>query len=182
MREAFSLELPLRTLFESPTVAELALAIAQAQAEQTSPDDLARLLEELEGESLLPTPVPPEVSSLTDVAARIASLSPEKRALLEKRLLLDRRQPRPRRPRSAAVVRPSPAPLSYAQQRLWFLDRLDPGRSLYNVPEALALRGRLDAGALERALQEVVRRHETLRTSFSRRQRRPQGDGPRRRP
>src|SRR5437762_3091263 len=56
--------------------------------------------------------------------------------------------------------------VSYAQQRLWFLDQLAPGDPSYNMPSALRLRGRLDAGALGRALDEVVRRHEALRTVF----------------
>ena len=60
----------------------------------------------------------------------------------------------------------TPAPLSFAQERLWFLDRLEPGSTLYNVPAALELRGALDAEALERSLAEVVRRHEALRTRF----------------
>ena len=58
------------------------------------------------------------------------------------------------------------APLSFAQQRLWFLDRWEPGSALYNVPVALRLRGALDVGALERSLSEIVRRHEALRTTF----------------
>ncbi|MEU5976471.1 condensation domain-containing protein [Streptomyces sp. NPDC047315] len=53
--------------------------------------------------------------------------------------------------------------LSFAQQRLWFLDRLRPGRPDHNVPTAIRLRGRLDQGALVLALTEVVRRHEVLR-------------------
>ncbi|MFD4395342.1 condensation domain-containing protein [Kitasatospora sp. NPDC058478] len=57
----------------------------------------------------------------------------------------------------------APTPLSFAQQRLWFLDRLRPGRPDHNVPTAVRLRGRLDEGALTRALTEVVRRHEVLR-------------------
>ncbi|MFD5436795.1 condensation domain-containing protein [Kitasatospora sp. NPDC127067] len=57
----------------------------------------------------------------------------------------------------------APTPLSFAQQRLWFLDRLRPGRPDHNVPTAVRLRGRLDQGALVRALTEVVRRHEVLR-------------------
>ncbi|AUX33971.1 uncharacterized protein SOCE836_061390 [Sorangium cellulosum] len=64
------------------------------------------------------------------------------------------------------VSRDAPLPLSFGQQRLWFLDQLDPGRSVYNVPAALRLRGRLDRGALARALGEIVRRHEALRTTF----------------
>ncbi len=59
-----------------------------------------------------------------------------------------------------------PLPLSFAQQRLWFIDRLEPGSTAYNVPLPLRLRGRLDARTLERALGEVVRRHEALRTVF----------------
>ncbi|HEX6046567.1 MAG TPA: amino acid adenylation domain-containing protein [Pyrinomonadaceae bacterium] len=66
-----------------------------------------------------------------------------------------------------AVSREGPLPLSFAQQRLWFLDQLDPGNPLYNTPGALRMTGRLDVDALERALSEIVRRHETLRTTFA---------------
>ncbi|MGW7413011.1 condensation domain-containing protein [Streptomyces sp. NPDC054863] len=58
----------------------------------------------------------------------------------------------------------TPATLSFAQQRLWFLDRLRPGRPDHNVPVAIRLRGPLDRGALVSALTEVVRRHEVLRS------------------
>ncbi|MCX5202719.1 condensation domain-containing protein [Streptomyces sp. NBC_00237] len=58
----------------------------------------------------------------------------------------------------------TPAKLSFAQQRLWFLDRLRPGRADHNVPVAVRLRGPLDQGALVLALTEVVRRHEVLRS------------------
>jgi Condensation domain len=58
-------------------------------------------------------------------------------------------------------------PTSFAQQRLWFLDQLDPGNPAYNVQVAASLRGPLDVAALEAALTEIVRRHETLRTTFS---------------
>jgi len=64
------------------------------------------------------------------------------------------------------ISRERPLPLSFAQQRLWFLDQLEPGNPLYNTPGALRLKGRLDVAALERALSEIVRRHETLRTTF----------------
>ncbi|MCP4660684.1 MAG: amino acid adenylation domain-containing protein, partial [bacterium] len=57
-------------------------------------------------------------------------------------------------------------PLSFAQQRLWFLDRLDPGSALYNIPTALRLDGRLDVAALRLAFAEIVRRHEVLRTRY----------------
>ncbi len=67
--------------------------------------------------------------------------------------------------------RPEPAtsaarPLSHAQQRLWFLDRLTPGSSVYNVPLPLRLAGRLEPAALAAALAEIVRRHEVLRTTY----------------
>jgi amino acid adenylation domain-containing protein len=57
-------------------------------------------------------------------------------------------------------------PLSFAQRRLWFLQQLEPSGAAYNVPFAARLSGRLDASALERALNEIVRRHEILRTTF----------------
>ncbi|QKW23308.1 LLM class flavin-dependent oxidoreductase [Kitasatospora sp. NA04385] len=58
------------------------------------------------------------------------------------------------------------APLSYAQQRLWFLDQLQPGSSVYNVPLGYDITGPLDADALQQALTETARRHEILRTAF----------------
>ncbi|WP_035373166.1 non-ribosomal peptide synthetase [Pseudoduganella violaceinigra] len=71
---------------------------------------------------------------------------------------------------SAAVAPPTqqqPAlPLSFAQQRLWFLNEFEPGSASYNLPSVMRISGMLDAAALERALNEIVRRHEALRTSF----------------
>jgi acyl-CoA synthetase (AMP-forming)/AMP-acid ligase II/NADP-dependent 3-hydroxy acid dehydrogenase YdfG/acyl carrier protein len=58
-------------------------------------------------------------------------------------------------------------PMSFAQRRLWFLDQLDPGSATYNIPGAMRLRGRLDISALKRSLNETIRRHEALRTSFN---------------
>jgi len=69
-------------------------------------------------------------------------------------------------PRIERALRTGPLPLSFAQQRLWFLDQLESGSAFYNVPAAIRLNGRLNASALGEALQEIVRRHETLRTSF----------------
>jgi amino acid adenylation domain-containing protein len=69
-------------------------------------------------------------------------------------------------PPLVAVARDGGAPASFAQQRLWFLDRLDPQNAAYALPAALRLRGTLDVPALEHALSEVVARHEALRTVF----------------
>ncbi|WP_223636166.1 non-ribosomal peptide synthetase [Corallococcus sp. EGB] len=71
-----------------------------------------------------------------------------------------------RRPPLVPVHRTGPLPLSFAQQRLWFLDRLQPGSVHYNIPAALRLDGPLSAEALSRSLQELVHRHEALRTTF----------------
>jgi pristinamycin I synthase-3/4 len=113
VREAMCVELPLRALFEAPTVAGLAARVADAPAEAPGAE------------------LPPVV----------------------------------------AVPRPADGamPLSFAQQRLWFIDRLEPGNPVYNVPAAFRLRGELDVPALERALAELVRRHESLRTVLAER-------------
>jgi amino acid adenylation domain-containing protein len=67
----------------------------------------------------------------------------------------------PRRPAGL-----DPVPLSSGQKRLWFLDRVAPGNPVYNVPTCFRIRGRLDIGALERSLNQIVRRHEILRMTF----------------
>jgi amino acid adenylation domain-containing protein len=108
VRSAFGVDLPLRRLFEAPTVAALAGAVTEARAAGPA------------GETAIPR-------------------------------------------RQAA----DPCPLSFAQQRLWFLDRLEPNRPLYNVWRAVRLRGDLNEGALRHALDALVARHETLRTTFA---------------
>ncbi|HEX2081842.1 MAG TPA: amino acid adenylation domain-containing protein, partial [Longimicrobium sp.] len=108
IREVFGVELPLRAMFEAPTVAGVASAVEEI-----------------------------------------------------------RRAGVPAAPPVVPVERSGPLALSFAQERLWFLDRLEPGSPLYNVPAALRLAGELDVGALERALGEIVRRHEVLRTVFA---------------
>jgi hypothetical protein len=104
---------------------------------------------------------------MTDISKRIANLSPAKLGLLARRLMGEgegefRAQLITRRPDGL----PS-APLSFAQERLWFLHGLEPESAVYNVPRAFRLRGRLDLGVLERALSEIVRRHDALRTTFA---------------
>ena len=108
IREAFAVELPLRAVFEAPTVAALARRID---------------------------------------AARLAGAGAA--------------------PVIRSTCREGHLPLSFAQERLWFLNQLEPGNPFYNMPAALRLRGRFDAAAAGRVLHELVRRHETLRTVFS---------------
>ncbi|HET7287153.1 MAG TPA: condensation domain-containing protein, partial [Pyrinomonadaceae bacterium] len=102
---------------------------------------------------------------MSSFAERIAGLSPKKQELLAR--LLQKEQ----LDGSGIVVGPrrlglSKAPMSFAQQRLWVLDQLEPNRPIYNVPDIDYLKGRLDLEALERSLTELIRRHEGLRTTF----------------
>ncbi|MEU9075082.1 condensation domain-containing protein [Kitasatospora sp. NPDC048538] len=89
-----------------------------------------------------------------DVSAQLADLTPDQRELL--RLRLAGRERRPER-----------LPLSFTQEQLWFLDRMDPGTAVYNVPFALELDGPLDRDALAAALNAVVARQEALRLVFA---------------
>ncbi|WP_208723376.1 condensation domain-containing protein, partial [Corallococcus llansteffanensis] len=104
VRSSLGVELPLRELFEAPTVAALAARIDSAARSQAP--------------AILPVP------------------------------------------RTEAL------PLSFAQQRLWFIDQLEPLSPAYNMPAFVRLQGPLDVNALQRALSELVRRHEALRTTF----------------
>ncbi|HSF40852.1 MAG TPA: amino acid adenylation domain-containing protein [Thermoanaerobaculia bacterium] len=107
VRQVLGVELPLRTLFEAPTVAGLAERI-----------DALRTIPASEAPPLLPTGA-------------------------------------------------TEAPLSFAQERLWFLDRLQPDSAFYSIPAVLRLSGDLDVNALQRTFTEIVRRHATLRTTFA---------------
>ena len=113
VRRSFGVEIPLRSLFEGPTVAALAQKIEGAQRVE---------------QATIPT-----------------------------------------------VSRDSDLPLSFAQQRMWFLERLQPGAATYHLPGHKILRGALDPGALATALQCLEERHETLRTTFVDS---PGGEGP----
>jgi alpha-ketoglutarate-dependent taurine dioxygenase/acyl carrier protein len=108
VREIFHLDVPLRLLFELPTVAELAQSIEEAQRNN-------------DGLQAPPIQAIPDRTNL---------------------------------------------PLSFAQQRLWFLHQLEPGSHAYTLPSAVRLTGRLDVDALEQSLDEIMRRHEILRTTF----------------
>jgi amino acid adenylation domain-containing protein len=109
VRDAFGLELPLRVLFESPTVAEFARRIET---------------EKLKGASRAEAP-PIEPTS-----------------------------------------RDGHLPLSFAQQRLWFMEQFRPGVPMYNIAGGVRLNGQLNVAAIEQSLNEIIRRHENLRTSF----------------
>src|SRR5437870_3659219 len=74
---------------------------------------------------------------------------------------------RPYEPPLQRVFRDRSLPLSFAQQRLWFLDQYEPMNSVYNIPYGLRLAGQLKVAALEQSLREIIRRHEALRTTFS---------------
>jgi len=123
LRGLLGVDLPLRTLFEAPTLGRLAEAVRAAREE------------EIGGAPAAIPPLPPE--------ARAGDL-----------------------------------PLSFAQQRLWLIDQLDPGSSAYNLPTAVRLTGRLDQidlrpGLLEGVFAALVDRHESLRTTFPARAGRP---------
>jgi amino acid adenylation domain-containing protein len=104
---------------------------------------------------------------MSETTQRIADLSPQKRALLLQQLAREKAA----RGRIVRRERPDPLPTSFAQQRLWLLDQLEPDSASYNVPAGAWMRGRLDLDVLRRCLEELVQRHEALRTTV------PSADG-----
>jgi amino acid adenylation domain-containing protein len=105
-------------------------------------------------------------SKNTEQSERLRKLSPAKRAMLLQALQRDavrREEPKT----IARRERQGTAPLSFAQQRLWFIDQLTPGSPLYNVPKAVRLVGPLQVAALAQSFGEITRRHEILRTTFT---------------
>ncbi|MBW4609148.1 MAG: AMP-binding protein [Hassallia sp. WJT32-NPBG1] len=85
---------------------------------------------------------------------------------LAKQILAQAKDSNPKQLELKPIPRQGEVPLCLAQERLWFLDQLEPGNPFYNVPIAVHLTGKLNAAILEQSLNEVVQRHEALRTSF----------------
>ncbi|MBE9212897.1 amino acid adenylation domain-containing protein [Plectonema cf. radiosum LEGE 06105] len=102
---------------------------------------------------------------MDNIYEQLTKLTPEQRKLFKRRLkergivIPDNNQIYPRESGDEL-------PLSFAQQRLWFIQQLEPESSTYNVPSALKLKGKLNVGVLEKSLNEIIRRHEILRTTF----------------
>ncbi|MCU0532544.1 MAG: condensation domain-containing protein [Hydrococcus sp. Prado102] len=99
------------------------------------------------------------------LAERLSKLSPAKKALFEKRLQGEVKSSSQFKiiPKRSRI---SPTPASFAQERLWFLHQFDSNSAYYNEPGSVRLKGSLNVMALEQSLNELVRRHETLRTTF----------------
>src|SRR6266496_4346067 len=106
-----------------------------------------------------------KMSTPESLKEQIAALTPGQRALLEQRLH-GRPSHRSESQRISRTVERDVAPLSFAQQRLWYLEQLAPGNTFYSISRAYSFRGALDRDALRGALAAVVRRHEVLRTTF----------------
>ena len=123
-------------------------------------------------------------SVMSDFSQRIANLSPEKRALLEQRLMkeeegsaskVSERKKTARIKTGASQTSPPLQPvsrdrrlrLSFAQERLWFVSQLETDNPFYNIPVAVRITGPLNVSAIEKSINEIIRRHEVLRTTCS---------------
>src|SRR5262249_13955863 len=102
-----------------------------------------------------------------NIIETLSKLTSEQLTLLT--LKLKKKNALSQKPNSPVIVqkpRTDYLPLSYAQQRLWFFDQLNPGQGIYSRPAAIKLSGSLRSEVLQRCLDELVRRHEVLRTVF----------------
>jgi amino acid adenylation domain-containing protein len=141
--EVFEVEIPLRALFEAPTVAGIAQALARHESVTARSEKIT---------------AGPGNTGAEKQASHGADNSSELKAR-ESGRAWQRAKRIPRR-------QSNDPELSYAQQRLWLLDQLQPGTSLYNVPLPIRIKGRLDQRALVDSLSGIIRRHESLRTVF----------------
>ena len=103
---------------------------------------------------------------MENLSQRIANLPPAKRALLEIKLQ-QKSAALPQEPPIRRRAQRDVAPLSFAQQRLWVLDQIEPGNATFNMPMAVRLRGRFNPAAMEQAFNEMIQRHESLRTRIA---------------
>ena len=145
IREAFGTELPLRTLFNEPTPAGLLGAIGQQRHAAAGPGSTPGGAGGTRASGTAPAGAA-EGSAAEGAAAASQPLAE----------WLD----------SEASLRPDRLLLSYAQQRMWFLNQLDPGSADYNISLAVRLTGELDERALAAAVGQLFRRHEVLRTIY----------------
>ncbi|MER7722425.1 amino acid adenylation domain-containing protein [Streptomyces sp. NPDC096323] len=125
----------------------------------------------LGGHSLLATRLAGRIRTALDTEAEIRTLFENPTVAALATALRD--ADRPARPALVPQERPTTLPLSYAQQRLWFLHRLEGPSATYNIPFALRIDGPLDTEALHQALHDVITRHAALRTVFPERDGRP---------
>jgi amino acid adenylation domain-containing protein/non-ribosomal peptide synthase protein (TIGR01720 family) len=165
LRAALAVELSPRALFTTPTVAGLATAIPAGSGKHGSPEpeaipvrprDAGRSLQE-RGQTTPPQAPASQPRSLQERG----QTTPPQAPASQPRSLQERGQTTP--PQAPAS---QPLPLSFAQQRLWFLHEFEPDSVEYVTPMALRLRGALDLAALNAALTALVARHESLRTTF----------------
>src|SRR4051812_20043068 len=106
-------------------------------------------------------------AGMKDISERISALTPEQRALFEARLKrqglhVPGVQTIPRRKEMDSAT----CPASIDQERLWFIDQLQPGNTAYNIFNASRIRGSLNVPIMERVINELIRRHEVLRTTL----------------
>ena len=123
---------------------------------------------DLGGHSLLATQLISRVRETFDLDIPLRSIfeHPTVAGLAEKIEIARRGTPTVQAPPIMAVSRSGELPLSFAQQRLWFLEELEPGTANYNIPESVRIKGKLDADLFQRCLNTIIARHENLRTNF----------------
>ncbi len=157
-----------RAYLEARTPAEEVIAGIWAEVLKLDQVGIEDDFFELGGHSLLATQVVSRIRQAFQVELPLRAMFevPTVAGLAERTEALQRQKQGLESPPMTRVSRDEPLPLSFAQQRLWFLDQLEPNNPLYNVPHIVRLRGALHAAVLEKTLNEIVRRHETLRTRF----------------